>query len=334
MKTLPSNLVVACALATAACSSPRTGSEVDFMLSETMKAATTRHAAGDEFEAIALAYTVARVDDSFPGTHDILDSMPTWATDVLDSPVLGSNVARRAPDDVGLVGKILWYLPDRILDLFDLVSFDVNVGPGLWVDVHVTRGFQLAAGGRTVGGIGWHDHRSLGVKSQAEAGVSAIAFGAFGYSAAQAGTSGVRSGSWSVGGIHGPGDDIYQRYVDYWSVGASTTVLLVGVDFDLHLAEMVDFLVGWATFDPCNDDFAKTRGLKLSATEKRLSRDLSEVLADEESLEAYRTWKASKSTAAPAAPAASTAPAAPTAAPTSAPPAASDAAGKPGAMSR
>ena len=118
-----------------------------------------------------------------------------------------------------LWARLLLFLPDRVLDLLDVVTFDVHFGLGAFADVHATRAIQASAGARTTGGLGLHDHRSLGMKSQAEAGVSAILLGAQSYSGGLVGTSGALGAAGSSVGLHEPTDPLYQSFRDYWGVG-------------------------------------------------------------------------------------------------------------------
>jgi hypothetical protein len=167
----------------------------------------------------------------------------------------------------------------------------VHLGFGVFADVHATRALQVQFGGRSVAGFGWHDGRSLGVQTQGQAGIGLFMLGAEAYSAAKAGTSGVRAGAFGVGGFHAPGDELYQRYRDYWAIGAGATAVVAGVDVDIHPVEIFDFLVGWATFDPLNDDFGDTEGLDLTSHEEQLSKALGAVLSDEASLQDYLAWR-------------------------------------------
>ena len=56
------------------------------------------------------------------------------------------------------------WLPDRLMDLADVVSFDVGLGAGVGLDAHVTRAAQLGAEAGASMGLGWHPQRSLGLR--------------------------------------------------------------------------------------------------------------------------------------------------------------------------
>lgn len=279
-------------VASTACSSARTGGEVDVLLGHTLRASIERTADGDAIEAYQLARAVADVDPDYPGVQLSLSGLPQDLDHLFDNEWLGSNVALRQPVDAAWWEHVLWYVPDRVLDLADIVSFDVHLGFGLYADVHATRAAQVNGGFRTVAGFGWHEGRSLGIKTQSQAGVNVLPFGAEGYSAMSAGTSGVHGGSWGEAGIHEPGDALYQDYRDYWAIGGGATILFVGAEADLHPVQVWDFVAGLLTFDPLNDDFASTTSVDFSPTEERLVRSLGEVAVDGEALEAYVLWRA------------------------------------------
>jgi hypothetical protein len=164
-----------------------------------------------------------------------------------------------------------------VFDLLDIFSFDINFGGGVFANAHATRALQAGAGLRSVGGIGWHDNRSLGVESQKEAGLNVLALGAQAYSATRVGTSGIQETSEGMAGIHCPSDLIYQEYRDYWAVGASVTAVFIGIDVDVHPIQILDFLTGFIGIDICNDDFAGTRMISLSGLDRQLLLDLAHI---------------------------------------------------------
>jgi len=274
----------------AACTSPLTGAEVDVALHQTLAAARGHHEAGRDAEAARLLQAITQVDAEYPGLTDLDDEVPTFAN--MEHPgALGNNLRPRERVDSGVFARIAWYLPDRVLDLLDIFSFDVHIGVGALANVHVTRAFQFGAGFRSVGGVGWHDMRNLGVRTQAEAGFNLLAFGTQAVSAMQAGTSGVTGGAWDLAGFHGPRDDIYRDDRDYWAIGAQVTAAVAGVDVDVHPVEIFDGLVGFFLFDPLHDDFATTEGLDLSDTDERFLRTVEKAASDTESLHNYRLFK-------------------------------------------
>jgi hypothetical protein len=164
------------------------------------------------------------------------------------------------------------------------------VGLGAYANVHVTRALQVGAGARGVVGLGWHDQRSLGMAMQGEAGLWALAFASEAYGGMLAGTSGIVAGSQGLTGLVEPTDPVFQEYRDYWAVGVGLTVVVIGVDFDLHPVELADALVGFTTIDFLHDDFAGTRGLRLNRDDREILSGLGAVSARPRHVRAYREW--------------------------------------------
>lgn len=258
---------------------------------------------GIKIDQAFLAAESLRVDGKIAGASEFMEAIrvidpedPRLPVEAAESryqahPWLGSNVARRDPCDGGFFFAILFYLPDCVLDLLDLVSFDVHGGPGAFVNAHVTRAFQIGAGARTVAGLGWHDHRSLGVQLQAESGICLPFFGTQAYAGKSAGTSGVIGTSDSQFGLHRPSQQIYHDYRDYWAIGAAATVVFVGADADIHVVDLGDFFAGLLTFDPLNDDLSSTCSVGLSDDDEDLLWELFELSDDRDSVDRYRSWK-------------------------------------------
>jgi hypothetical protein len=286
-------LAAGLALALSACAAPRAHEEVDALLGRAETRARVEHERGRPDEAAQFVHAIARVDPGRPGL-DALRAELGLRADRTHHPWLGSNVRPRLPADRGVWARIALYLPDRALDLLDVVSFDVHVGPGLYANVHATRALQFGAGARAVVGLGWHDQRSLGAALQGEAGLWALAFATEAYGGMLAGTSGIVGGSHGLTGLVEPTDAVFQDYRDYWAVGAGVTVLVAGVDVDVHPVEIADAIVGFTTVDFLHDDLAGTRGLRLNRDDRDLLRDLGRVSARPRHARAYREWAAER----------------------------------------
>jgi hypothetical protein len=184
-----------------------------------------------------------------------------------------------------------------MLDLLDIATFDVHLGMGGFIDVHFTRAVQLVGGVRTTGGVGLHEQRSLGLKSQAEAGLAVLMAGAHSYGGGLIGTSGAKGASSSTVGLHRPGDPVYQQLRDYWAIGASATAGLVGLEAELHPLQIVDFLAGWFAIDLLRDDFAHTRALKLRAVDRELIAELWRTKGSRSRMLAYQDAKTARTLA-------------------------------------
>ena len=281
-------LIVASCLVVAACAGSRSPGQIQGLLADAYAAAETHAQAGRNHEAAVLLASVREIDPAHAGLDALTSQIDPNAFATMDRGWLGSNLKLRPRAEHSLGARVAWYVPDRLLDLMDVVSVDAHTGYGVFVDAHVTRAAQVAGGFRSVAGLGLHEHRSLGGRAQVEAGLNLLPVGAQTFTGGLAGTSGALGIADHFAGVHRPDARLYREYRDYWSIGAAGTVLFIGVDWDLHPAQLVDFFCGFAGIDFLNDDFARTRGLELSRREQWILADLSRVRGDTSALEIYR----------------------------------------------
>lgn len=270
-----------------ACATPTPPTDVAAALDRAAVAGRDHIEVGNYAEGVQLLDTVLRLDPANERAQEFRSRVPPDVEYLWDTPGLGSNFARRPVVDRPIAQKILLYLPDRLLDLADVLSFDVHVGTLAHVNVHLTRAVQFGAGARAVAGLGWHDQRSFGTLTQAESGLALLGAGAQGYYGILAGTSGIKTTADGIAGLHGPRDRLYQEFRDYWAIGLELTAGVVGLEFDFHPLDMVDFLLGWFTVDILNDDFARTRGSELRKEDTNLILDLWALERESETLEHY-----------------------------------------------
>lgn len=259
------------------CATPYSDRHVAYTMQQAMISAQELAKADKKPEAVKILDAMSEVDKNYPGLKELRQTCSPDDTNTTKHAWLGENVRNRADIDRSIPAKILLFLPDRIFDILDIVSFDLNFGGGVFVDTHLTRAVQFNAGVRSVGGIGWHDNRSLGVEAQKEAGLNILTFGATAYSAARAGTAGIQSVSDSIAGFHGPSDVLYQEYRDYWGVGMSASALFIGVDVEFHPIHVADLFAGFIGCDFCNDDYSHTRGLTFNSLDQQILMDLAKI---------------------------------------------------------
>jgi hypothetical protein len=259
-----------------ACAAPVPPHEVERIADAALDAAEGHLRDGNPAEAGTLTEAVLRAGRESPRALALLARIEA-AGPVLRDPLLGANRPLRAPARRPPALRALLYLPDRLLDLTDVVSFDLHLGFGLYGNVHLTRALQAGLGARGVTGVGWHERRSLGLRTEAGSGFVLLALGAEGTSGTLTGTSGLFSWSEGLAGLQRPEHVLYQEVRDYWAVGGALTALVLGIDFDLHPLQVADFAAGWLTVDFLGDDFAATRALALTRHERTLLRDLHEA---------------------------------------------------------
>jgi len=129
--------------------------------------------------------------------------------------------------------RLLFYIPNRIFDVFDLVRARVRVGPGLAVDARVTKYGDLYAGGYSTLFVGIHGPRTKPripwpIGFEARAGIKAT-------SLADVATEGPAYG--------------------YGEVGVGFQAAIVGVDVGVDVVEVLDLVLGLFFIDLTGDDF-------------------------------------------------------------------------------
>ncbi|RKY20419.1 MAG: hypothetical protein DRQ55_07735 [Planctomycetota bacterium] len=277
-----------------ACSPVRKPREIHTHMRGQADAAVLRRAAGEPELQRALARGVATVDPEREGLDALAALEDAQLEQRWQAPKLGVNLALRREAPAGWGRQVLMWLPDRVMDLFDVVSFDLGLGAGLGVDAHLTRAAQLGAEAGASMGLGWHGQRSLGLRMHHSKQVAAGPWGQGFVSGFDQGTGDRRMGGASFDGAeHQPELLLYQEWRDYWAVGARGQ-LLISAELDLHPVQLWDFLAGIVGFDPLNDDRAHTQVGRLSAREELGMLALRETLASPQALSEYRAWVATR----------------------------------------
>ncbi|MCB9899387.1 MAG: hypothetical protein H6825_15380 [Planctomycetes bacterium] len=130
-------------------------------------------------------------------------------------------------DRPGVVEQIVYYLPNRIVDAFDMINVSFGVGIGIPLDIRLTRWCQLALSPGT--GIGW----TWDGRADSDRFYTAGVTWAFGPWRGGVGTGRVSNvGDWEVG------------------IGGGS-----GGKFVIDLAEVADFVLGWFFIDILEDDY-------------------------------------------------------------------------------
>ncbi|MFQ5514036.1 MAG: hypothetical protein ACE5FG_06310 [Myxococcota bacterium] len=278
-------------LALGACISARRPDQVEELLGQALRAAEAHHEFELDPEAAVILDAIAEVDDGFPGLQELNEDLDPDARIGVVRGRFGMNYKQRPPLERSARARAWLWLPDRIFDLLDIVTVGAHFGVGAFSDAHLTRAFQVAGGLRSTGGVGLHDHRSLGMKSQAEAGLTFVAVGSYTYAGSLVGTTGTRSVSDTAYGLHQPFSPLYQELRDYWAVGGSGTAGIVGFEADFHPLQLADFFAGLVGVDLLNDDLAHTRSLKLDGVERKLVAELQRLRWAPRILAAYHEAK-------------------------------------------
>ncbi len=168
-----------------------------------------------------------------------------------------------AGDETETATRIGMFIPNRIMDILDIVSFQIYVPlvlktPGF----HITRFcniLELSVGGEE--GIGWEYRRNLCLYASLGYETNLLGLTGYHFNSAGIGTN------WGGDGRSGSGEREYAKELSYnklneaiygdevrdpWGIGFYD-------DLEIHPVEIFDAIVGWITFgfvDISGDDYA------------------------------------------------------------------------------
>lgn len=158
-----------------------------------------------------------------------------WAASVLPSFAEGDDEADEPEDDGSALSTALLYLPNRILDVLDIVRARIRVGPGFGFDVRATdlADFFIGSYWTIWAGLPGPRGRMIpvvpgGVETRTGLEVSVV--------------------DATIEGFSGPDYGVGE-------FGLGLQLLIVGVDVGIDALEIVDFVAGLFTFDIQDDDF-------------------------------------------------------------------------------
>ena len=178
------------------------------------------------------------------------------------SPALAGQTAEGGaePAKPSTGRRALMYLPNRLLDLTDVVS--VSVGgpllPKLFVaspvhaNAHVTRAVQLGLGASddivTVG-KGYQRRVMPWVRGARELSAGPVTMCKYSMDL------GDRELDFKKAGVLVPSDRPFSEgFMDYWAIGAEAAVLPVAAKVEVHPVEIADALLGFLLIDLPRDD--------------------------------------------------------------------------------
>ena len=168
--------------------------------------------------------------------------------------VFGANMTDHvAVEGFPLWGRLLLYIPNRALDLLDVITLEAGLCFGIGAKVQATDFVSLGAqvsGGETVIGL---NRRHLSVRATVEEYVHVLPSGAGFLGEARAYTGGSYGLASSQSGIKSPTDNIYQRARDFFAVGAQAEAVSLAATAKLHPVEIFDFRCGFALYDLLED---------------------------------------------------------------------------------
>ena len=156
----------------------------------------------------------------------------------------------------GLTGKLLMYLPNRLMDLLDIFSLELRGGAAIGADVRLTRAVGLAAEIGATGDLIKGYNRQYGCALTQ--GYEALFLIPMAENMDRSISYGYVNKYWQYGtNFPLPSDAVYAPRTgarDYWAIEAGA-ICLVGAKVAVHPLAFVDFFAGLILLDPSDDDY-------------------------------------------------------------------------------
>lgn len=152
--------------------------------------------------------------------------------------------------------KLLFYLPNRILDVMDIFTLNLGFGPTARLELQATRACGLGAG---VGATyklfkAWNRQYGYGRQVGWDAAFTCM----YAENIDVDETSRLVHHYWeSFSGVPVPTTSMYNYFTgwrDYWAFGGSAGAVIIEADFYIHPVEIADLVTGFLFMDIRNDD--------------------------------------------------------------------------------
>lgn len=138
-------------------------------------------------------------------------------------------------EDHSVLHQVLWYLPNRLLDVADIARARVRIGPGVALNAHVTKVVQA--------GLGSYMTLYAGLPGPRQKRTPRLPVGVEAYSG---GALSVAEASFETG---------YEPEYSPTEIGAGIHFVLLGVDVGIDPLEVVDLITGIVGVDIVKDDY-------------------------------------------------------------------------------
>jgi len=155
---------------------------------------------------------------------------------IVTAPCIASAAEDQADvaESHGVLHKVVMYLPNRILDVFDIVRLRVRLGPGIAADVRATEVVSAFAGSYTSVYVGLPGPRNRPLPK--------LPFGLESRSGLQASVVDATTDG-GIGPDYGPAE-----------IGAGAQLVFAGLDVGVEPLEVLDLVAGVFFINLTNDD--------------------------------------------------------------------------------
>lgn len=238
----------------------------------TLQESAAKYSEQGRYEEVV--YITRALLDSEPDNYDVrrlqdtaVAAQPATAA-MVNKSLFGANLSDRITDEnFPILGSILMYIPNRILDFIDLITVEAGLCFGIGAKAQATDAFSVGLQGSVGEAMFGLVSRNLSVRATQEEFVHLLPFGSGYLSEARAYTAGTYGMMSSQNGLKAPTDHMYQRARDYWAIGAQAEALSVAANVKFHPVEVFDFITGFFFFDPLKDDIGLTRPIHIDLTD-------------------------------------------------------------------
>lgn len=170
-----------------------------------------------------------------PGSSmgSLMLAQETSETDAGEEAAAGTEVETDAPEH-GFGHKLLFYIPNRILDVFDFLRLRLRVGPGIAVGARVTKPLSFFIGG--------YGSVFVGLPGPRMEPVIKLPIGFENY------------GGIGISFLETTDDGRFSPNYSPTEIGASLQLLIVGTDIGVDPVEILDLATGFIFIDIRGDD--------------------------------------------------------------------------------
>lgn len=152
--------------------------------------------------------------------------------------------------------KLALYLPNRVLDILDVFTLNIGVGPTAKAELRATHALQAGAGVGYTAKAMKDTNRQYGVAMQNGWGTYLGSWSAEDIERRPASVF-VREFWENKEGVPSPKDPIYENRKgarDYWELGGTLGVGVIEADVSLHPVDIADAVLGFFFIDIKGDD--------------------------------------------------------------------------------
>lgn len=162
-----------------------------------------------------------------------------FVTPLLLHAVYAGEISPELPEEPTWAEKLVWYLPNRVLDFMDIFRIRAKVGPGLAAGARFSDAFSFYGGAASSAYAGLPGPRNQALwprilGRQNERGMVLM-------------------------GVDATDVTIFPPDYEYSEIGLSAHLLLLGLDLGVSPSEFFDFIAGWFGADVRGDDYPKFR---------------------------------------------------------------------------